>query len=133
MWAHGDAYQSNPETVETMMDIVHGYIFDIVSQACQDMRVSSPSPILYTDDPSQTTKTIPAKLRTTITAFPSRNTINTTQTSPSPAPPQKTSKSQGSRRTSKGREAKEEDAYDETKGGESCSGCGVGRVGRWVG
>lgn len=31
MWAHGDVYQSNPETVETMMDIVHGYIFDIVS------------------------------------------------------------------------------------------------------
>ena len=36
MWAHGDAYQSNPETVETMMDIVHGYIFDIVSRHLGD-------------------------------------------------------------------------------------------------
>lgn len=31
MWAHGDTYQPNSETVDTMMDIVHGYIFDIVS------------------------------------------------------------------------------------------------------
>jgi hypothetical protein len=117
MWAHGDAYQSNPETVETMMDIVHGYIFDIVSQARQDMRVLSLSTMLCADDPSQTTKTIPTKLCTAITAFPSRNPINTAQTPPSSASPQKASKSQGSRRASKGREAEEEDAYDETKGG----------------
>ncbi|KAJ9118127.1 hypothetical protein QFC22_004029 [Naganishia vaughanmartiniae] len=31
MWAHGDASQPSSDTVDTMMDIVHEYIFDIVS------------------------------------------------------------------------------------------------------
>jgi hypothetical protein len=46
MWAHGDTYQPNSETVDTMMDIVHGYIFDIVSLLFLPLQSISPSLLL---------------------------------------------------------------------------------------
>lgn len=128
MWAHGDAYQSNPETVETMMDIVHGYIFDIVSITLGDMPFLL-SPIACTDDAAQATKTVSAKLRAPIPAFPSRDTINTAQASTSTTPSQKTCQSERSGRSSKGGEAEEEDAYGKTKGKQSRRGGGAWRVG----
>lgn len=128
MWAHGDAYQSNPETVETMMDIVHGYIFDIVSRSLGDMSFLLDL-IACADDTAQASKTVSAKLRATITAFPSRDANNTAQAPASTASSQKTCQSEGSGCPSKGGEAEEEDAYGKTKGEQSRRSSGAWRAG----
>ncbi|KAJ9092664.1 hypothetical protein QFC21_006728 [Naganishia friedmannii] len=43
MWAHGDVSQPSSDTVDTMMDIVHDYIFDIMTPP----QLIKPSPPYY--------------------------------------------------------------------------------------
>lgn len=56
MWAHGDASQPSSDTVDTMMDIVHDYIFDIVSSVSpahyNSLHFLLTRPFPFADDPT---------------------------------------------------------------------------------